>query len=98
MTENRCIYSPVQIAECGGPCQYGPEHCDCGELWVTEPEDSTDEELILTYAFAVAEAVNGMRKPLKPEDYKCAQLAGLRAVLARWRNHPGSPDNSAQPS
>ena len=82
--QRRCIYSPVQIAECGGPCQQGPEHCDCGELWVTEPEGLADEELILTYSFAVVEAVNGMRKPLKPEDYKCAQLAGLRAVLARW--------------
>ena len=82
--QRRCIYSPVQIAECGGPCQQGPEHCDCGELWVTEPEGLADEELILTYALAVAEAVNAMRKPLKPEDYKCAQLAGLRAVLARW--------------
>jgi hypothetical protein len=82
--QRRCIYSPVQIAECGGPCQQGPEHCDCGELWVTEPEGLADEELILTYALAVAEAVNAMCKPLKPEDYKCAQLAGLRAVLARW--------------
>lgn len=31
----RCIYNPVQIAECGGPCeQIGPEACDCGALWV----------------------------------------------------------------
>ena len=90
----RYIYNPVQIAECGGPCEQGPEHCDCGELWVTEPGAPTDEELILTYAFAVAEAVNAMCKPLKPEDYKYAQLAGLRAILARWGNHPGSPDSS----
>jgi len=27
------LYSPVTIAECaGGPCQYGPEYCDCGSL------------------------------------------------------------------
>jgi hypothetical protein len=84
--KRRYLYSPVQIAECGGPCQQGPEHCDCGELWVTEPEGLEDEELILTYAFAVAEAVDAMCKPLKPEDYKYAQLAGLRAVLARWGN------------
>jgi hypothetical protein len=51
---------------------------------VTEPEGLADEELILTYAFAVAEAINAMCEPLKPEDYKCAQLAGLHAVLARW--------------
>lgn len=29
----RYIYNPVQIAECGGPCEQGPEHCDCGALW-----------------------------------------------------------------
>jgi hypothetical protein len=34
MTQSRvCVYSPVQIAECGGPCeQGGPECCDCGAL------------------------------------------------------------------
>ena len=33
----RCIYNPVQIAECGGPCeQIGPEACDCGALWVDQ--------------------------------------------------------------
>ena len=24
---------PSTIAECGGPCSRGPEHCDCGTLW-----------------------------------------------------------------
>jgi len=34
MTQSRvCVYNPVQIAECGGPCeQDGPEFCDCGAL------------------------------------------------------------------
>lgn len=36
--KRRYIYNPVQIAECGGPCEQGPEHCDCGELWLAEPE------------------------------------------------------------
>jgi hypothetical protein len=27
------LYSPVTIAECaGGPCQQGPEYCDCGAI------------------------------------------------------------------
>ncbi len=30
-------YSPVTIAECGGPCEQGPEYCDCGEI-KGEPE------------------------------------------------------------
>lgn len=37
-SKRRYIYNPAQIAECGGPCQQGPDHCDCGELWITEPE------------------------------------------------------------
>ena len=46
----RCIYNPVQIAECGGPCeQIGPEACDCGALWVDQdteqPVGPTDEGL-----------------------------------------------------
>jgi hypothetical protein len=29
------LYSPVTIAECaGGPCQQGPEYCDCGLLTI----------------------------------------------------------------
>lgn len=75
--QRRCIYSPVQIAECGGPCEQGPEHCDCGELWITEPEPEgpTDEEL-----FAVAEAYaedNGLIGLHNAPDF-------ARAVLARW--------------
>jgi hypothetical protein len=87
----RCIYNPVQIAECGGPCeQIGPEACDCGALWVdqdtaqSEPVAPTDEELTLVYAYAVTAAVGNKRGPFKPEDAEAAQLAGLRAVLARW--------------
>lgn len=38
----RYRYSPVTIAECGGPCEQGPEHCDCGEI---KPESEyTDAE------------------------------------------------------
>jgi hypothetical protein len=25
-------YSPVTIAECGGPCEQGPQYCDCGQI------------------------------------------------------------------
>ena len=47
-------------------------------------ERPTDEELTLTYAYAVAAAVGNKRGPFKKEDAEAAQLAGLRAVLARW--------------
>jgi hypothetical protein len=28
----RYPHCPTTIAECGGPCEQGPEHCDCGEI------------------------------------------------------------------
>jgi hypothetical protein len=56
---------------------------------LVEPVGPTDEEL-----FAVAEAYaedNGLIGLHNAPDF-------ARAVLARWGNHPGSPDSSAQPS
>jgi hypothetical protein len=44
----------------------------------------SDEELTLTYACAVAAAVDGKRGPFNKDEAEAAQLAGLRAVLARW--------------
>ena len=49
-----------------------------------EPEGPTDEELTLTYAYTVAAAVGNKRGPYTTEDAEAAQLAGLRAVLAKW--------------
>lgn len=28
---------PSTIAECGGPCEAGPEYCDCGLMWHDVP-------------------------------------------------------------
>jgi hypothetical protein len=50
-------------------------------------EGPTDEELTLTYAYAVAAAVGNKRGPYTTEDAEAAQLAGLRAVLAKWGHH-----------
>jgi hypothetical protein len=55
-----------------------------------EPAAPTDEELTLVYAYAVAAAVGNKRGPFKTEDAEAAQLAGLRAVLARY----GTPANT----
>jgi hypothetical protein len=49
-----------------------------------EPEGPTDEKLTLTYSLAVAAAVDGTSKPWPADLCERAQLAGLRAVLARW--------------
>jgi hypothetical protein len=35
-------YCPVTIAECGGPCEQGPEYCDCGEI-KGEPPSQPDQ-------------------------------------------------------
>ena len=49
-------------------------------------EEPTDEELTLTYAYAVAAAVDNKRGQFTTEAAEAAQLAGLRAVLAKWGN------------
>jgi hypothetical protein len=49
-----------------------------------EPIRPSDDELTMVYAYAVAAAVDNKRGPYKKEDAEAAQLAGLRAVLARW--------------
>jgi hypothetical protein len=49
-------------------------------------EGPSDHELSMTYAYAVAAAVDNKRRPFKNEDVEAALLAGLRAVLTRWGN------------
>jgi hypothetical protein len=53
---------------------------------LAEPEQvgPSDHELTMVYAYAVAAAVDNKRGPFKKEDAGAVQLAGLRAVLARW--------------
>jgi len=31
------LYTPSTVAECGGPCEAGPEYCHCGQLWRDVP-------------------------------------------------------------
>jgi hypothetical protein len=77
------------LQECRALRKAQPANTD---LWdrartaLSQPETvaPTDEELTLVYAYAVAAAVDNKRGPFKPEDAEAAQLAGLRAVLARW--------------
>lgn len=76
--QRRYLYSPSQIAECGGPCQQGPEYCDCGELWVTEPElkGPTRDEAVAIYSEVMV-------------AHDCQTLGDMAehfayAILARW--------------
>jgi hypothetical protein len=52
----------------------------------------TDEEMTLTYAYAVAAAVDNKRGQFTTEDIEAAQLAGLRAVLAKWGHSTPQPE------
>jgi hypothetical protein len=74
-------YSPVTIADCGGPCEQGPEYCDCGEIkgepWSQGP---TDEELDELWA-----EIDGGGAIWAWQDF-------ARAVLARW----GTPANNTR--
>jgi hypothetical protein len=68
------------------------------ELAQPGPEGPTDEELTLTYVYAVAAAVGNKRGPYTTEDAEAAQLAGLRAVHAKWGTltpQPPSPISDA---
>ena len=56
----------------------------------SDPKGPTDEELADTYWTAWHEHLDRTNSVL--------YTVGLRAVLARWGNHPGSPDSSTQPS
>lgn len=55
----------------------------------SEPAGATDEELLQVFD-TVCLSEGGMVDEI--------HLRGLRAVLARWGNHPGSLDSSTQPS
>ena len=109
--QRRYLYSPSQIAECGGPCQQGPEHCDCGELWITEPESPTDEEIMELMPQQMRDDLAAAARALSGFDFDNIKAASVfriilnrhsvdhaRAVLARWGNHPGTPGSSTQPS
>jgi hypothetical protein len=70
-------YSPVTTAECGGPCEQGPEYCDCGEIkGELEPQPElqgpTDEELDELFI-----DIDQGGEALNWRPY-------ARAVLARW--------------
>ena len=67
-----------------------------------EPEGPTDEELVnfrnrVTADCCALRSRSGAAL-LSGDDLVACQVAGLRAVLARWGNHPASPDSSTQPS
>jgi hypothetical protein len=71
----RCIYNPVQIAECGGPCeQIGPEACDCGALWVSQDAEqptpiSVSERLQEVHPFVVRHYTNDARPSIKGNGF-----------------------------
>ena len=77
---------------------------------ISEPEEPTDEEIMKLMPqqmradlAAAARAMAGFG----PDNIKDASIFRIilnrhsvdhsRAVLARWGNHPGSPDSSLQP-
>jgi hypothetical protein len=41
-----CQPSPATIAECGGPCEQGFEHCDCGLLEQLNPGPAPTDSLV----------------------------------------------------
>jgi hypothetical protein len=48
--------SPATIAECGGPCEQGFEHCDCGLLERLNPRPAATDSLVERVAQGIAAA------------------------------------------
>jgi hypothetical protein len=68
-------YSPVTIAECGGPCEQGPQYCDCGEIKSElAPEPVAKEPTVMELVELSTEI----------EEQGLGQIDFARADLARW--------------
>jgi hypothetical protein len=81
-------YSPVTIAECGGPCEQGPQYCDCGEIKgepVPAPVAFTDEEIHDWHGRCADLTRVGEADHYWAFDLQHDDVAGVvRAALARW--------------
>jgi hypothetical protein len=89
-------YSPVTIAECGGPCEQGPQYCDCGEIkGELEPQPElqgpTDEEIDDWHGRCADLTRVGEADHYWAFDFRHDEVADVvRAALARW----GTPANT----
>jgi hypothetical protein len=83
-------YSPVTVAECGGPCEQGPQYCDCGEIKgepAPEPVAPTDEELrkVLYQAICEFPPTNPDAVDLNADQYELElEIRKARAILTRY--------------
>ena len=69
----------AHIAECGGPCEQGPEHCDCGQL-MPAPRDVIDPAKEGAAQWIAARLAGEPTPPAKP-----APAGGLMGRLgAAW--------------
>lgn len=75
-------YSPVTVAECGGPCEQGPQYCDCGEIKgepASKPVRPTDEELLKLTENVSTEHAARRPKPPSLKEQELLQLDTLNA-------------------
>ena len=90
-------YNPATIAECGGPCEQGPQYCDCGqikgELMPQEPTDAEIEAAARVIYGSMRFDRIGYTEPWVERGNSFAQDEArrcARAVLARW-GRPAKP-------
>ena len=90
-------YSPVTIAECGGPCEQGPQYCDCGEI-KGEPESQPEPQgpsvevmAQIVYENAMLATAPEHAKPHWPSwndlpnsDARIHSMNTAEIILARW--------------
>lgn len=85
-------YSPVTIAECGGPCEQGPQYCDCGEI-KGEPESQPEPQEPISEVDDILRLAEIIREVDGNHDKSAAALA--EAILShsdsRWQHAQPEP-------
>ena len=85
-------YSPVTIAECGGPCEQGPQYCDCGQITgEPKPQGPTDAASRVTHYLEQRRLIRGLEPEVihalhsgTDETRQATLTASDLEALARW--------------
>ena len=90
-TRRVCIWSPTQMAECGGPCweAQDPSACDCGALWMAVPEGREPASVVEQPSDKELNALwncSGIADEHGNHTGNIFEFA--RAVLSRWGHQP----------
>ena len=78
--------SPATIAECGGPCEQGFEHCDCGLLEQLNPGPAATDSLVERVAQGIAAADDEGLTNMTWNYHARAAIREIAAALIDWHD------------